>query len=276
MIDVLGVGVLLTVQDLGRPGYAAIGVPRSGAMDRAALCTANRLVGNPEEAAGLEALMGCRLRLRDAATIAITGAATDAVSWGQAVSLPAGAVLDLAAPTHGLRHYIAVRGGIDVPATLGSRSTDTLSGLGPAPLQVGDTLAVGAPPTTAVSAAHAIPAAADEVVLRVSPGPRTDWFEQGAMSRLTSATWRVRPESDRIGLRLDGPAIARVRPQELASEPMIPGALQIPPDGRPILFGPDSPVTGGYPVIAVVREDDLGRIAQVRPGEALRFTLARR
>jgi biotin-dependent carboxylase-like uncharacterized protein len=275
MIEVLRAGALLTVQDMGRPGYAALGVPRSGAMDRASLATANRLVGNPEDAAGLEALLGCTLRLHAAMTIAITGAATDAVSWGQAVSLAAGSVLDIPAPVRGLRHYIALRGGVDVPATLGSRSTDTLSGLGPEPLRVGDRLSIGALATAPVSAGHAIPAtAAGDVVLRVTPGPRLDWFDDTALDVLTTSAWQVRPDSDRIGLRLDGLQIHRARSGELPSEPMIPGALQVPPDGRPILFGPDSPVTGGYPVVAVVREDDLNCIAQLRPGETLRFALA--
>jgi biotin-dependent carboxylase-like uncharacterized protein len=270
MIEVVRVGAQLTVQDLGRPGYAALGVPRSGAMDRAAIAAANRLVGNPEDAAGLEVLLGCALRLHAAMTIAITGAATQAINWGQAVSLPAGSVLDLPAPTHGLRHYIAFRGGLDVPVTLGSRSTDTLSGLGPAPLRIGDRVQIGVLANAPVSSAQVVPSS-EKRVLRVMAGPRLDWFDNAAWDVLTATSWQVRPDSDRVGLRLDGASIQRARTGELPSEPMIPGALQVPPDGHPILFGPDSPVTGGYPVVAVVREDDLNAIAQLRPGDSIRF-----
>jgi biotin-dependent carboxylase-like uncharacterized protein len=163
-----------------------------------------------------------------------------------------------------------VRGGITVPDVLGSRSTDLLSDLGPPRLRVGDRLPVGPTPGRAPSEAIA-PSASPTSVLRVIRGPRDDWFAADAMAQLTATSWTVRPESDRVGVRLDGPALVRAGPGELPSEPTLPGALQVPADGRPIIFGPDAPVTGGYPVLAVVCEADLDGVAQLRPGQAIRF-----
>jgi biotin-dependent carboxylase-like uncharacterized protein len=187
--------------------------------------------------------------------------------------LPAGGTLRLGHPRHGLRSYLAVRGGLDVPATLGSRSTDILSGLGPAPVRSGERLGVGVAGGEP-GAAAASPPALDEARLAICWGPREDWFSEAAPRLLVTGRWTVRPDSDRVGVRLDGPALRRARPGELPSEPTLPGAVQIPANGRPIVFGPDAPVTGGYPVIAVV--DDLDRVAQLRPGDTVRFTRARR
>jgi biotin-dependent carboxylase-like uncharacterized protein len=272
MIEVMAPGPLTTVQDLGRAGFAALGVPRSGAFDRAALRRANRLVGNAESAAALElTLGGLVVRFAAATTVALTGAACPgAPDWDVAVTVAAGTVLRLGAPAAGLRSYLAVRGGIGVDAVLGSCSTDTLSGLGPPPLSAGAVLRIGAA-RGPVSGAPAVPATSP-AALRIVAGPRDDWFAASAMTVLTTVAWRVRGASDRVGIRLDGPPLARRRTGELASEPMLPGALQVPPDGRPILFGPDAPVTGGYPVIAVV--PDIDPAAQVRPGDVVRFALS--
>lgn len=272
MIEILTPGPLATVQDAGRPGYAALGVPRSGAFDRAAAALANRLVGNRPDAALLEVTLGgLEFVLHDAATLAVTGAPCDGpLGAGQAVSRGAGARVRLGAPPWGLRSYVAVRGGLDVAATLGSRATDTLSGLGPAPLRAGDRLRVGDADVAAVSDAVA-PSSPPRGVLRVVPGPREDWFGDEGLGLLTGTVWTVRGESDRVGIRLDGARLPR-RGGELPSEPTLPGALQVPPDGRPILFGPDAPTTGGYPVIAVVRDADLDQAAQLRPGDTVRFT----
>lgn len=276
MIEVLDAGPLATLQDGGRPGYAALGVARSGAFDRGALALANRLVGNRPDAVAIEATLGgLALRLHDAATVALTGAACTGLEWGAARTLAAGTTLRLGPPGTGLRSYLAVRGGIDAVAELGSCSTDTLSGLGPAPLSAGDRLAVGRPVpdrvTGQVTGAAAAPVRPTGPPLRVVPGPRDDWFTPDALGRLVETEWAVRPDSNRIGIRLDGPALPRARRGELPSEPALPGALQVPPDGRPILFGPDGPVTGGYPVIAVVVRADLDLAAQLRPGDVLRF-----
>jgi biotin-dependent carboxylase-like uncharacterized protein len=269
VIEILETGPMATVQDLGRIGHAALGVARAGAFDRTALRLGNRLVGNPDAAAAVEVTLGGpHARLTQPATTALTGAVCPgAPDWGTAVSLPAGAVLRLGTPRTGLRSYLAGRGGIAVEPVLGSRSTDTLSGIGPAPLRAGDLLPTGVAHTPVVGASAAVPPHRNR--LPVGFGPRDDWFGEDARALLLAADWTVRPESNRVGSRLAGPALTRVRHGELPTEPTLPGALQVTPDGRPILFGPDAPVTGGYPVIAVVT--DVDPAAQLRPGDVVRF-----
>ena len=279
MLTVLAPGPLATVQDRGRSGFAAIGVPRSGAADAAAAGLANRLVGNDESAAVLEATAG-GLRLRGARTVrvAVTGAPAPvtvddrAAPFGAPFTLRPGAVLALGMPPVGLRTYLAVRGGVDVPPVLGSRSTDTLSGLGPAPLAAGDRLPVGTlhadEPFVDVAAVRP-PSSAP--VLRVLAGPRRDWLTPDAWTALTSREWSVTADSNRVGLRLAGPRLDRAREDELPSEGLVPGAVQVPPDGAPVLFLADHPVTGGYPVLGVVVTADLPAAAQLRPGDSLRF-----
>jgi biotin-dependent carboxylase-like uncharacterized protein len=185
-------------------------------------------------------------------------------------------VLELGVPPVGLRTYLAVRGGIDVPPVLGSRSTDTLSGLGPAPLRAGDRLPVGrraaAEPFVDVAPVGA-PSA--RPVLSVLPGPRRDWLEPSAWDSLVTSEWAVTPDSDRVGLRLAGPRLERCTSDELPSEGLVPGAIQVPPDGAPVLFLTDHPVTGGYPVLAVVTTAGLSATAQLRPGDVVRFRPAR-
>jgi biotin-dependent carboxylase-like uncharacterized protein len=271
MIEVVAPGPLATVQDRGRVGFAALGVARSGAFDRAALDLANRLVGNPGDAAAIEVTFGgLHVQLADPATIALTGAVCPgAPDWGAAVSLPWGAEVRLASPAQGLRSYLAVRGGVAADPVLGSRSTDTLSGLGPPPLRAGDRLLIGEVAGAVVGATSAEPAQGDPV-LPVLLGPRDDWFTADARQAFLTTAWTVRAESDRVGIRLDGAPLERARTEELASEATLPGAVQVAADGRPIVFGPDAPVTGGYPVIAVVT--DLGRAAQLRPGDVVRFS----
>jgi len=272
MIEIVEPGPFASIQDGGRSGYARLGVARSGAFDRAALRLANRLVGNPPDAAAIEVTLGgLVVTVHDAVTLAVCGAICPGFDWGTARTLRRGTRTQLGTPAAGLRSYLAVRGGIAVPAELGSRSTDTLGGLGPAPLRRGERLAVGSDVAGRVSGVSATPVPARKA-LRVIPGPRADWFTDAALTRLTGESWTVRADSNRIGIRLDGPRLDRVRTEELPSEPTLPGALQVTPDGRPILFGPDAPVTGGYPVIAVVRDDDLDAAAQLRPGETITFT----
>jgi biotin-dependent carboxylase-like uncharacterized protein len=283
VLRVLAPGPLATVQDAGRPGWAAIGVPRSGAADRAAHDLANRLVGNRPEAATVETTAGgLRLRAERTALVAVTGAPVPVTVAGRAapcnapVTVPAGAELVLGAPATGLRSYVAVRGGIDVPPVLGSRSTDRLSGLGPEPLTAGALLAIGqdAGEEPVVDVAPVRPPS-DRPVLRVLPGPRRDWLAEEAWSRLVSDTWTVSADSDRVGLRLAGPRLARARDDELPSEGLVPGAVQVPPDGAPVLFLADHPVTGGYPVLAVVVTADLPAAAQLRPGDEVTFRPSR-
>ena len=285
-IRVLSPGAQTTVQDLGRPGHADQGVTGSGALDRGALRRANRVVGNPATAAVLEnALGGLSLTALADQVIAVTGAVlpltvTDAAGrprelpMDSAVSLLAGQTLSLGTPRSGVRSYLAFRGGIDVAPVLGSRSTDTLSGIGPAPLAPGTVLRMLPPaPGSAVHHPETPPPAPAEVtVLRFVPGPRADWFDPASVARLGAEEWTVMIQSNRIGLRLAGEPLTRSRPGELASEGTARGAIQVPPSGLPVLFLADHPVTGGYPVIGVVLADDLDLAAQLPTGARIRFT----
>ncbi|MEU9554187.1 biotin-dependent carboxyltransferase family protein [Streptomyces fumanus] len=280
-LTVVRAGALTTVQDEGRRGHAHLGVPRSGALDAPAMRLGNRLLGNDPGAAVLETtLTGCALR-PDRAVTAVVGGAPCPVRvdgrpapWGTPVRVPAGAVLDVGAVTSGVRAYVAVAGGVAVDPVLGSRSTDLLSGLGPAPLRDGDVLPLGAPaPGPAAPAAVPWPGPPAELILPVRPGPRADWFTPAALRTLTSAAYRVSPHSNRIGLRTEGPPLERARAGELPSEGMVLGAVQVPPDGRPVVFLHDHPTTGGYPVVAVVAEPALASAAQAVAGTPLRFTL---
>ena len=263
MIEVLRAGPLTTVQDRGRPGYAHLGVPRSGAADSRAYDAGNARVGNDPGAAALEAtLAGPVLRFTEPALVAVGGR--------PAVEVAAGDVLDVGPIRDGVRAYVCVRGGIMVEPTLGSRSYDQLTGLGPPPLRDGDTLVVGPEPA---GAPQDVPfEATSEPVLRIVPGPREDWFPPEALGVLTSADWRVALSSNRVGIRLEGPPLPRLDRGELLSEGMVTGALQVTPSGQPILLGPDHPTTGGYPVIAVVVSDDLPIAGQLGPGTLVRFT----
>ncbi|WDO09510.1 biotin-dependent carboxyltransferase family protein [Streptomyces murinus] len=272
-------GMLTTVQDLGRPGYAHLGVPRSGALDPPAAALVNRLAGNGPDAAVLETTLdGCALRPRSTVTVAVGGAPCPVTvgghpaAWGAPVVVPAGELLEVGAVSAGVRGYVAVRGGIAVEPVLGSRATDLLSGLGPAPLAEGTVLPLGRPagaPARVDTAPQPGPPA--ELVLRVTPGPRADWFTARGRYDLTARAYRVSPASNRIGLRTEGPALERAREGELPSEGMVLGAVQVPPDGRPVVFLADHPTTGGYPVIAVVRASDLPAAAQAPPGTPVRF-----
>ncbi|MCG7286972.1 biotin-dependent carboxyltransferase family protein, partial [Cellulomonas sp. ACRRI] len=278
-VEVLAPGPLTLVQDRGRPGLAAVGVGRSGAADAGALRLANRLVGNAPGAAGLEVLLGgLVLRFPAGGVVALAGAEVPAdvdgvpVAAHAATRVPPGGVLRTGSATHGLRLYVAVRGGLDVPPVLGSRSADRLAGLGPAALAAGDVLPVGAEVVDAAQPWADPPRDWPGIaVLRVTPGPRADWFAPGAFDRLLGVRYAVTPASDRVALRLDGPAVGRADRGELPSEPLVPGAVQVPPDGRPVVFGADHPVTGGYPVLAVVEPRSRDLAAQLRPGDAVAF-----
>ncbi|MFF2487844.1 5-oxoprolinase/urea amidolyase family protein [Microbacterium sp. NPDC058062] len=284
-IRVVESGLLTTLQDLGREGSASVGVAVSGALDRGALRTANRLVGNPEGAAGLEVTMGGLRAVAEADLwVAVTGA------WGtvrlderevdpyEAHEWRAGSELYLDWFAHGARGYVAVRGGLHARAALGSRATDLLAGLGPAALRTGEVVGVRddvAGPIPLAPPAGWGPPHDEELELELAPGPRADWFAPAALAALYDTVWTVSNHADRVGARLDGPELARVRTGELASEGMVPGALQVPPSGRPTILLADGPVTGGYPVIAVVTDASLDLVAQARPGTRIRFRHAR-
>jgi biotin-dependent carboxylase-like uncharacterized protein len=276
-------GALTTIQDLGRPGHAHLAVPTAGAADLAAHRLANRLVGNAAHAATLETtLTGVTLRLTCQAWAAVTGAVAPVtvdgrpVSWGLPVLVRAGQTLDVGQATHGLRSYVSLSGGIDVSPVLGSRSRDILAGIGPSPLTVGQELTLGPPgrPSACLDFAP-WPVPRDEPVLAVTAGPRADWFTPDAMTCLLSERWTVTPDSNRIGIRLAGPALPRAYHGELPSEGTVTGAVQVPPDGQPLIFLNDHPSTVGYPVIATVSPTSLNACAQVRPGQSVRFTRCR-
>ncbi|UJW36468.1 biotin-dependent carboxyltransferase family protein [Saccharothrix sp. AJ9571] len=268
------------VQDLGRPGLAHLGVPPSGALDVPALRLANRLVGNPESAAGVEALLGgLRVRAGASCTVAVTGAAVPVLVDGGPMGshvplhLRAGQTLALGTPATGLRCYLAVSGGIAVEPELRSRSRDVLSEIGPPPLAAGDVLPVG-PPTGVPEGADVLapPVFPGELSIPVHLGPRDDWFDDAAAQ--LAGPWTVTPESNRVGLRLDGPALRRSVERdgvELPSEGILTGAIQVPPSGLPVVFLADHPSTGGYPVLGVVRARSLAALGQARPGTRLRF-----
>jgi KipI family sensor histidine kinase inhibitor len=278
-------GLRATTQDSGRPGHAAEGIAESGAADRAALRTANRLVGNAEDAAGVEVTMGgFRAVARTDLWFAVAGAWGPIRVGGREVdpyaahAWPADAELHLDWFAHGARGYLAVRGGLEVPAAVGSGSADTLAGLGPEPLRAGEVVRVGADVAGPVPAEDLHPWGPprdDAIDIELAPGPRADWFAPESLALLFEAVWTVSNEADRVGIRLDGPELVRTRAGELPSEGMMPGALQVPPSGRPVVLGPDGPVTGGYPVVAVVADRSRDLLAQARPGTLLRFRHAR-
>lgn len=290
-LEVVATGPLALVEDLGRPGLLDVGVPRAGALDRGAAVRANRLVGNARDAAVVEVTLGGLVVRADGhLVVAVTGApvglevvapadespgpaapAPDDVVLARPAmdapfAVPDGAALVVGTPEVGVRSYLAVRGGLDAPTVLGSRAVDLLSRLG-APLAAGDRVPVGPPPGDAVAAGpDPVPAPARRPHrVRVLPGPRADRLDP-AGPPVTGRPWTVLDASNRVGLRLDGPPL-RTLPGELASEGTVPGAVQVPPSGRPVVFLADHPVTGGYPVVAVVVADDLDLLAQVRPGE---------
>ncbi len=277
---VVDAGPHTSVQDRGRPGWAHLGVPRAGALDRPAADLANRLVGNDPAAAVLETTLGgVVFDVGEPTLVAVTGAECAvsvrdrAVAFAEPVLAPAGARVRVGPATRGVRSYVAVAGGVEIYAVLGSRSTDTLAHVGPGVLRAGDVLPLGTPggPAAGVDLGpvrrHARPA-----LLRVEPGPRHDWFHDTALATLTRSTYAVSGESNRVGLRLQGPALERSRDDELPSEGIVLGAVQVPASGQPLVFLHDHPTTGGYPVIGVVDPDDLWQCAQLRPGDEVRFT----
>ena len=288
-LQVRATGLLTVFQDLGRHGQARQGVSASGAMDQAALKAANRLVGNASNAAALETVGG-GLQLRSVGdnVVAVTGAdavltltTADGQRWSvpryEPVALADGDMLAVGQPTAGARCYVAVRGGFAEAPVMGSCATDTLAHVGPAPVAVGDWLAVQPAPATSVVAAPELPPAdlptlEQEVVLDVVMGPRTDWFTPEAIARFAAQRWQVPPQSNRVGLRLAGEVpLDRAITGELPSEGTALGALQVPPSGQPVLFLADHPLTGGYPVIGCVAPYHLDRAGQIPVGAWLRF-----
>lgn len=293
-IEFVSAGLQTLVQDGGRHGMSGLGISASGALDTVAMHQANRLVGNPVATPVLENVLGhMRLRSHGATTVAITGAQASLTvhsaqggAWPVAayapVALNDGDVLQLHAPTAGVRSYLAVRGGWQVEPVLGSCATDTLALIGPAPLQSGQRVPVG----SAVAPADlrpvqlyclptiVLPKAGDVVVLDVVLGPRTDWFTEQALQTFAQQEWLVTPQSNRVGILVTGAqALERSRHDELPSEGTVAGAIQVPINGQPVLFLADHPLTGGYPVIAAVSSYHLGLAAQIPVGCRIRFNI---
>ena len=290
-IELVATGLQALVQDAGRVGMAGLGLSPSGALDAPAMREANRLVGNPVHTPVIENLLGgLQLRCHGQATVAVTGAqapltlrAADGRTWPvastQAVALDEGDVLSIGTPTAGVRCYVAVRGGWQVESVLGSCATDTLALVGPPALQAGQRLGIGgAHPLQAVQAERgtepALPRAGELVTLDVVLGPRTDWFTPEALQTFATQEWRVTPQSNRVGMRLEGAQpLARTRSDELPSEGTVTGAIQVPISGQPVLFLADHPLTGGYPVIGAVATHHLGLAAQIPVGCRVRFNV---
>jgi biotin-dependent carboxylase-like uncharacterized protein len=283
-IVILATGPLAIVEDLGRPGLAHLGVGHSGACDEPAHRLANRIVGNRESAATLEVTVGgLAVRFTHPTWLALTGASAPVRLAGRQASFfsplfaRAGSELHLGWSSTGVRSYLAVRGGIDTRPVLGSRATDLLANLGIEALRPGSVLPVGGDIDGPIAGLDVIPTRPIDAdpVLEVLPAPRPDLFADGAVEELAASIWRVSPDSNRVGLRLDGPILQRALDTELPSEGVVTGAVQVPPSGQPIVLLADHPVTGGYPVIAVVRRSSLPTAAQVRTGQHLRFRITR-
>jgi antagonist of KipI len=289
-IRILSPGFLTTVQDLGRPGHAATGVSASGAADALALRIGNRLVGNVDGAAALEmTLTSASIQFETDGVFALAGAEADArlgdrlIAPWESVAVRAGETLVGAALRGGARSYLCVRGGLAVPLVFGSASTQLLTGLGGhegRPLRSGDRLPIGtataSPPRTGRIDPTAIPGYRRGQPFRVTEGPQASWFTPGARTSLQESVWHVSPACDRMGIRLTGPALARSTPGELLTEGVSLGAIQVPPEGLPIVLFVELQTTGGYPKIANVISADLARLGGLGPGDALRFDVVSR
>lgn len=277
MIVVEQPGLRTTVQDRGRIGLAHLGVPRSGAADWYSAALANAVVGNPDSAALLETtLTGPTLRFDEPAVVAVTGAVVDVsvdgarADFGAPIRVQGGQRLSIGAARIGLRSYVAIAGGVAVPPVLGSRSTDTLAGIGPSPLARGDVL-----PTGVARVASDFVASEEMLAISLPQSDRAVRVVRGfdssdtAMKSLCAQAFAVSRHADRVGARLSGPVIEGGG--EAPTSGMVAGAIQLPPDGAPVVLLADHAVTGGYRVVATVIDADLPVVAQSRPGTAIQF-----
>jgi len=283
--EVLDTGTLTTVQDLGRAGWLAVGIPPAGPVDRGALIVANRLAGNPDGAAGLECtLIGPRLEFADERVVAVTGAAMPATLNGAEVErwrtlrVRAGDVLRLGPARAGTRAYVAVSGGIATPPALGSRATylrGRLGGLEGRALRKGDRLPLGAAPAIPdgppAVRRERIPDYSGEPEMRVILGPQDDRFTAAGVAAFLEGAYEMLPQSDRMGARFRGPRIEHTRGHDIISDGIPLGGVQVVGDGQPIVLLVDRQSTGGYTKIATVCSFDVGRVAQMKPGQRLRF-----
>jgi len=279
-------GLLTTVQDLGRDGFGTIGVSPSGAADAISLRLGNRLVGNVESAAALEmTLLGGTFIFPEGAIVALTGsdfgAVLDdaAVAPGTSIRVRPGQTIRLGPTRSGARCYLCVQGGIAVPRFLGSASTHLLSGLGGfqgRALRKGDVLQIG-PPIQPLHRTSIAPKVAEQFlrrdVLRVTRGPQADWFDESSLREFCSSTYRVGEQSNRMGIRLEGPSISQSKVTSMITEGVSLGAIQVPSGGSPIILFVEQQTTGGYPKIANVISADLHCVGQLRPRDEVRFEL---
>ncbi len=298
MIQVLKPGLLTTVQDLGRIGYQQYGIVVGGALDTFAARVANLVVGNEDNAAVLElAQTGPELKFSSDTLLAWTGGDFDARLGGQplprdrAVRVAAGESVNFGVARSGLRAWVAIAGGIDVPLVMGSRTTYRRAGIGGhqgRPLVAGDELKTFAAGDRASAMLAALKTAekrattwtvrpetlgkqAPAGVVRAMRGPEWDWFSEDAQRDFFSADWQATKEADRMGVRLQGPGLVLVKPREMISAAVNTGVVQVPPSGHPIVLLPSRQSVGGYPRIAAVAGVDIGRFTQLRPGEKVRF-----
>ena len=281
VIEVLRAGLCDLVMDGGRHGYTHLGMPIGGAADALALRWANRLVGNVDGAAGLEiTLKGPVLAFPQGGAVALTGApfaatrsSGHAVEWHETLIMAPDEQLDLGMASVGCRCWLAVQGGIDVPEVMRSRSTFQPAGFGGLQgraLMAGDKLALSAAAAPRVLRIQP-PSTHEAEVLHVVPGPQAALFTDAGLAAFFNSTYRVDSASDRRGVRLQGAPVVAAKQDGIATQAVLPGAIQIPPDGQPIILGWDGPVTGGYPVIAGLVSADLPGLAQLKPGDAVRF-----
>lgn len=300
-VEIIAAGVQTLIQDYGRPGLTSMGVSASGALDKAAMSMANQLVGNPVSYPVLEnALGGLQLRFHCPTMVAVTGAESSVrlttssgvripASANNSLRVDAGNILKLGGNRAGMRFYVAVRGGFALDSVLGSLATDTLAGVGPEPVRNGDKLPIYTKEqlvqdtsltkpvlslSNAKTAHRKLPAPGETAVLNIIPGPRDDWFKKNALQNLVRQKWQVTAQSNRVGLRLHSKnPIKRAINAELPSEGTVSGAIQVPASGQPVLFLADHPLTGGYPVIAVVVSQDIDLLGQIPIGAFIQFQL---
>lgn len=294
MIEVLSNGALNLIQDQGRTEYLALGVSIGGAMDSRALVMANWMLGNDGEAAGIEiSIFPFRVQFHRSSWFACTGATTTVKigerrwpSWWAARAQP-GEVLTVAAPSQGSRAYLAFSGGLDVPVILGSRSTDLKSrfggykgrglakgdriGLCRSEGTLGDRAAFGIASKTRIAFSTQLESGTAEI--RVIAGAEFIRFTNESAKAFQTTDYRLTPDCNRQGFRLDGMGLKTRHPVELLSHGIVPGTVQVPPSGQPIIQMTEANTCGGYPKIATVIEADLWRVAQLRPGQRIRFRL---
>ena len=268
VLKIVQVGFATTVQDRGRPGLAHLGVPTAGAVDRSTHDLMNRLVGNDPDAATIETLGGL---IVEALRPVVIARSSDASRH----TLATGDRCRVDAADGSVWAYLSVRGGIAVEPVLGSRSTDTLGGVGPATLRTDDVLSVDVDPGSDLTADHAPHRSPGDHTVRLWDGPQHDWFVAGRQT-LIARSWRVTNELSRVGVRLETGEFVRTTRAEaqMSSIGLVEGAIQITPAGEPIVMLANHPTTGGYPVIAVVEPDDIPIVVQTRPGTAIRFRRA--